>query len=242
MTAHEWYVENRAGFATRTLDERDARAFGNHLSRCEECRRAVSEIERDLAWLPMQVAPVPPRPGLTREILEGVLHPRRAARWPWVAAVAAAAAVTLGAGAWTVVRHQMHALQTAVDAGQGRLHAIQDSLSAIVGAERVLQETISGPGYKGGMLIFYDADTQRWNVVVHDLPPAPIGQAYQLWFLSSRGLLAGPELQVNGSRPTFLALPAPRPPDNVVGAVLTLGSPNGPSGVAARVELARLTF
>ena len=49
MTAHDWYLENRVAFATRTLEPRDESIFANHLSRCEECRAAVAQMEGELA-------------------------------------------------------------------------------------------------------------------------------------------------------------------------------------------------
>lgn len=247
MTAHDWYLENRVAFATRCLDGKEEAIFASHVSRCDECRVAVEQLERDLAWLPMGVAPLTPRPGLSHALMEGVLRPERSwARgrpwWMWVASLATAASLAVALRIWTGARREVQELKNALEARQGHLNAIEDSLSAILGAERVLQKTISGPGYEGGVLIFYDQDTQRWNVVVHDLPAARAGEAYQLWFLTGRGLLPGPEIPVNGSRPTFLTLPAPGPSDAVIGAVLTVGPASGPSGGPRGIKLARLTF
>lgn len=242
MTVHDWYVEHRVAFATRSLAASDEALFANHLARCEACRLAVAEIERELAWLPLGVSPVAPRPGLTRQLLEGVLRRRRSRWWAWAAVVATAASVMLALFVRTSVSRQITGLRMALAAREGQLVAIQDSLSAILGAERVLQETIRGPGYVGGFLLFYDQDTQRWNVVVHDLPPARSGETYQLWFVSGRGLLPGPEVRVDGSRPTFLVLPAPSASSDIVGAALTLGPIAGPAGRVRGVELARLTF
>ena len=120
--------------------------------------------------------------------------------------------------------------------------ALTDSLSAILGAERVLQKTIAGPGYEGGVLIFYDKDTERWNVVLHDLPPARSGQTYRLWFVTRRGVLPGAEVRVSGSRPTFVTLPTPGGSAQVMGAMLTVGPAGGTSGNRRGVELAHLIF
>jgi Anti-sigma-K factor rskA len=245
MTAHDWYLENRVAFATRSLDAKEESLFASHLSRCHECRIAVGQLDRELAWLPMGVSPVAPRPGLSHALIEHVLRPERPWRrrwWVWASSVAAAAVLAVAVRLWTDAHREIHQLRSALAARQGRLAAIEDSLSAILGAERVLQKTISGPGYEGGVLIFYDQDTQRWNVVVHDLPAAPAGEAYQLWFATGAGLLPGPEIRVNGSRPTFLTLPAPGPSGAVIGAVLTVGPASGPSGQPRGVKLARLTF
>ncbi len=242
MTPHDWYVDNRLAFATRMLERKEESLFANHLSRCEECRTAVAQLERDLTWLPMGAAPVPLRPGLTHDLMQGVLGRGRTRSWQWIPALAAAAALVVALAVWTETRREIGSLRSALEARQGRLRATEDSLSAILGAERVLQETVRGPGYEGGFLLFYDQDTQRWNVVVHDLPPARAGEAYRLWFVTDRGLLPGPELQANGQRPTFLTLSATGPSGDFVGAVLTVGPAGAPSDRPHGVELARLKF
>jgi hypothetical protein len=235
MTDHDWYLENRLAFVTRTLEVDEELAFANHLSQCDDCQAAILELERELAWLPMGVPPVAPRPGLTRRLTEGVLRRRQHRWWPWAASLAIAASFIAALGVWRDAAQRIARLN-------GALEASQDSLSAIVGAERVFQESIKRGGYEGGVLIFYDQDTERWNVVVHDLPPARQGEAYQLWFVTGRGFLRGPELRGNGSRPTFLTLPAPDPASEVSGAVLTVGPPDGSSARPGGIELARLTF
>jgi anti-sigma-K factor RskA len=242
MTAHDWYVDNRTAFVMRSLEPDEESVFANHLTRCEECRIVVAELEGDLAWLPMGLAPVPLRPGLTHSMMDGVLRPRRIRWWHWVAGLATAASVSLALGVWIAARREIDGLRSALEVRQGWLSATKDSLSAILGAERVLQKTVRGPGYEGGFLLFYDQDTQRWNVVVHDLPPARAGEAYQLWFATARGLIPGPELRANGQRPTFLSLPAPGPSGDSVGAVLTVGPAGAPFDRPRGVELARLKF
>ena len=42
MTAHDWYIENRAGFVARSLEPGEERTFRDHLIRCEECSREVA--------------------------------------------------------------------------------------------------------------------------------------------------------------------------------------------------------
>jgi anti-sigma-K factor RskA len=226
MSVHDWYVENRIAFVTGLLEREEHAVFTSHVERCPECREAVTTLERELAWLPMGVTPVAPRPGLTHRLADRAVRGRPRYWWRWAAALGTAASLLLAVRVSTEAR--------ALAVSQGQLNAIKDSLAAIVGAERLLQETVRRDGYEGGFLIFYDQDTERWNVVVHDLPPARPGEEYRLWFVTSRGLLPGPALRANGARPTFLTLPAPGPTNAVVGAVLTV-EPGG-------VELARVRF
>jgi hypothetical protein len=68
VTAHDWYVENRAAFLARTLEPGEERTFRDHLVRCDECARELARLERELAWLPMGVAPAAPAPGLARRL------------------------------------------------------------------------------------------------------------------------------------------------------------------------------
>jgi len=241
MTAHDWYIENLIAYATRTLNRKDHALFASHLERCEECRHALADLERDLAWLPMGVTPAAPRPGLPRELVDGVLRKRRAGWWRRAGALAASSALLLASGAWLNARSQVTRLSSALSTSRGELSATKDSFAAIVGAERVLQKSVTHRGAEGGFLVFYDHDSGRWNVVVHDLPPAGEGEAYQLWFVTHTGLLPGPELRADGARPTFLALPAPDPTREVVGAVLSVGSRDH-AGLSPDVELARVTF
>ena len=74
MTVHDWYVEHRAAFVTRALEPREERVFTDHLARCEECTGEVERLEREVGWLPMAARPELPRPGLTQQLLEGVLR------------------------------------------------------------------------------------------------------------------------------------------------------------------------
>jgi len=189
MTAHDWYVDNRLAFATRMLEGKEESVFANHVSRCIDCRAAVAQLERDLTWLPMGVAPVPLRPGLTHDLMHGVLHQRRTRWWQWTPALAAAAALVVALAVWTETASRDRRAAERAGSAPGTAARHRGLALAILGAERVLQETVRGPGYKGGFLLFYDQDTERWNVVVHDLPPARAGEEYRLWFVTDRGLL-----------------------------------------------------
>ena len=52
MTAHAWYIENRAAFVARSLERGEERTFRDHLVRCDECTREVARLERELGWTP----------------------------------------------------------------------------------------------------------------------------------------------------------------------------------------------
>jgi hypothetical protein len=77
-------------------------------------------------------------------------------------------------------------------------------------------------GHQGGMLIFQDAGSHRWCVIVHGLPPAPVGNKYQFWFITESGMVRSVEVNADMQRPAFMTLPMPGVAAPVMGAALTM--------------------
>jgi len=226
MTTHDWFVEHRLEYATRTLDTADARIFEAHLADCEECRREVAQVEGDLRWLPMGLPPAVPRPGLERRIVERVLQGERVRRPRWRLPVAIAAAAFLVVGGWYLGQSRGGALRRELASQRATVTALQDTLSIMRQANRILQASVEVNGSKGGLLIFADEVTHRWNVVIHGLPPAPAGRRYQFWFIcgeSADSMVRGTEVPVDTLRPTIFAtdMPEPQTCRSVLGAALT---------------------
>ncbi|HEY8105362.1 MAG TPA: anti-sigma factor [Gemmatimonadales bacterium] len=233
MTPHDWYVENRAAYVARALEAREERLFADHLIRCEECTREVATLQRDLGPLPMAVAPVAPRPGLSHQLAEGVLRQR--ARWSQVgAALAAAAAIILAVGLGVRERQALSAAELAVSDRDRQLAALRDTLS-IMRQAHVVQRDIAMDGHKGGLVIFDDPVSHRWNVVMHGLPRAPADSVYQFWFITQNGMVRSVELRCDADRPAFATVGMPNTPGAVMGAAVTVeaaasrtGEPTGP--------------
>jgi hypothetical protein len=223
MKPHEWFVEHRLDYATRTLDGEDARTFAAHLGGCEECRREITLIESDLKWLPMALRPVPPRPGLRRRIIDGVLEGRNRRRQPWMLPAALAASALLVAGGWYLGGARARALQRELEVRRAAMTALQDTLSIMRQAGRVLQASVEVGDARGGVVIFADETTHRWNVVIHGLPPAPAGHRYQFWFICADTMVRGTEVAVDALRPTMFTTGMPQPQlcPAVKGAALT---------------------
>jgi anti-sigma-K factor RskA len=224
MNPHDWFAERAVEYATRTLDAEEATAFETHLGQCDACRREVAEIERDLAWLPMALPPVTPRPGLRERIVAGVLGKRRSTRRvSWALPTALAASLLLAVGGWYLGGARSRALQRELGAQQAAVAALQDTLSIMRQAGRILQATFEDGRTSGGVLIFADETTHRWNVVIHGLPPAPRGYQYQFWFICDDGMVRGTEVAADTSRPTMFTTGMPQPEScpAVKGAALT---------------------
>ena len=224
MNPHDWFAEHAVEYATRTLDAEDARAFEAHLVQCDACRREVVEIEQDLGWLPMGLPPATPRPGFRERIVAGVLGRRRAARRvSWVLPTALAASLLLAVGGWYLGSARSRALARELEVQRAAVAALQDTLSIMRKAGRILQATFEDGRTSGGVLIFADEVTHRWNVVIHGLPPAPQGYQYQFWFICDDGMVRGTEVAAQTSGPTMFTTGMPQPEScpEVKGAALT---------------------
>ena len=246
MTTHDWYVASRNAFVTRTLDIAEERTFADHLTHCEECRTAIDAVENDLGWLPMGVRPAMVRPGFRGEIARAILTNTPKARRPWRALALAAASLLLAAGALVGVAlparrdaTRLAALVAERDvllaARAGQLEMLRDTLSVIRESSRVLQTPITIGGKSGGLVIFADDAHHRWQVVMHGLPPAPAGQAYQFWFICADGMIRDATLVGDPLRPAVYTLVLPPNSGAVLGASLTLepahdAAASGPKG------------
>ena len=241
MSTHDWYLENRAGFVARSLEPGEERTFRDHLIRCEECSREVARLERELGWLPMGAAPMAPPPGFSRRLAAEVLdRPNRWRRW---LPLAAAAVLALASGAAALSEHNAgRDLRARLLIRESRLAALEDTLSVLRRANTVLQTQISMNGHQGGMLIFQDAASHRWCVIVHGLPPAPVGNKYQFWFITESGMVRSVEVNAEMERPAFMTLPMPGVAAPVMGAALTMEPAVNYSDEPKGVTLAHVVF
>jgi hypothetical protein len=241
MTPHDWYVENRAAFVARSLERDEERVYRDHLLHCEECAAELSRLERELAWLPMGVSPVAPAPGLARRVAGAILD--RPGRWSRrVPYALAAATLLLALGLGYRGRQEGRTLHALLADRETKMLALQDTLSVLRSAHQVLQIPISMAGHRGGLLIFQDAGSHRWCVIVHGLPPAPSGNVYQFWFITESGMVRSVEVNADTARPAFLTLPMPPVPAPVMGAALTIEPAVNRSSEPQGPQLAHVTF
>ena len=241
MNPHDWYVENRAAFVSRALEPDEERTFREHLERCEECLLEVSRLELELGWLAMGTTPAAPRPGLTRRLAAAVLD--RPRRWQVVLPSAlAAAGLLLAVGLGWQGQRERRELETTLAAREHRLMALSDTLSVLRKAQAVTQANISMEQYRGGLVIFRDATSHRWCVVVHGLPPAPAGNVYQFWFITTTGMVRSVEVDANQTHPAILTVGMPGESAPVMGAALTVEPAVNRSPEPQGMQLAHVMF
>lgn len=214
MNPHQWFEEHRTDYAVRSLDSEESKSFTEHLAGCAECREAVQQIERELAWLPMGVNPAAMRPGLNRKIAGRVLG---IAHWRWnrMTTLAVAASLLLAVLAYGMGRRES-------SSAARRLVALEDTLSVMRGASRIVQASFMMDDQPGGIMIFADTVTHRWNVVVHGLPPAGPEQVYQFWFIQKDGMARGAVIRPDSLGPTIMTMGMPPEGGEPLGAALTV--------------------
>lgn len=220
MNPHEWFVEHRSDFVVRVLESGEESTFRDHLTGCAECREAVARLERDLAWLPMGVAPVAPPPGLAHRLVGRILTPRRPWQRAWPIGLAAGIGLLLGSGLGMRLAAGRGADHLA--ALQAKVDATVDTLTIMRAATRVLQAKVEMEGHQGSLMIFADERTHRWNVLLRDLPAAHPGQVYQFWFITDQGMVRSVEFNLDRGAPGFVTLPMPPSGGTVMGAALSV--------------------
>ncbi|HEY6784582.1 MAG TPA: anti-sigma factor [Gemmatimonadales bacterium] len=151
-------------------------------------------------------------------------------RWPLV--VAAALAVSAGILGWWGWRESRELASTRGSLNDA-IAAYRDTLSLLRSpSTRVITIPVSTNGQVGAVTIFADTLTHRWLVTAHHLAANRPGQVYQLWLITTTGMVNASVLPVSGSAPTVEVLEMPKG-EVVTGVQMTIepgkGSP-APTG------------
>lgn len=233
MTEHHWFGENLVEFATEQLSAEDHRLVEEHLVHCDACRAEVASIRSDLRYLPMGAPPVPPRPGFNARVLRAATGQTRgrstATRWV-IAALAASTVIAAGLASQRArlagtAQDAVAALQVELTATRATSVALADTLSIVRKAGSMVYASLAMPGQHGGVVLFADASTHRWQVVAHGLPALPVGQRYQFWFVCEDGMARGVQLTRTATGSATLTTGMPEsPPGRIMGAAITIES------------------
>ena len=184
-------------------------------------------------WLGMLAAPRTPRPELKGRVLARALAPRR--RWGGPLAAAALITLAVAGGAWWAYR-TIGTLTAERDALAARVHALEDTVSTFIHgpATQLIQIPVSTGGRVGSVTIFADSVRHRWLVRCDGLAPNARDQAYQLWFITERGMATAAVMPMDQDKPMVMGLEMPGADQRVLGAAMTIepragsASPSGP--------------
>jgi anti-sigma-K factor RskA len=156
-------------YALDALDPDDARAYEEHLARCERCRAELASLSEAAGALAYATeAPAPPAE-LRARILQQAQRERPNVvplRSRWVAPLAAAAAVAacaaIALGIWAASLH-------------GKLDR-QQRLAAVLGDPAAQRNALTGD--RGTLVVSANGDGV---LIVKRLGPAPQGKTYEAW-------------------------------------------------------------
>jgi len=184
-------------------------------------------------WLGMSVPPRTPRPELKGRVLARALARRR--RWP-LAVAAALVVVAAGVGSAWWAQRTIASLAAERDRLAARVAALEDTVSSFIHdpATRLVQVPVSTGGRVGSVTIFSDSARHRWLVRCDGLAPNARDQAYQLWFVTDKGMQPAAVMAMDRDQPMVMGLPLPRAGEQVRGAAMTIepragsASPSGP--------------
>ncbi|MES2123839.1 MAG: anti-sigma factor [Gemmatimonadota bacterium] len=233
MTEHHWFAEHLVEFVTDQLSPEDSRLVQEHLESCDDCRAEVQRIREELRYLPMGAPPVSPRPGFNARVLAAATGrvSVRSNRAPWIITALAASTLLAVGLAWqrgqvaATAGDTVAALQAELASARATTMALSDTLSIVRKAGKMVYASLAMPGEHGGVVLFDDATTHRWQVVAHGLPALPEGQRYQFWFVAEDGMVRGVPLTrtAAGSASLTTGMP-PSSPGKIMGAVITIES------------------
>ncbi len=183
-------------------------------------------------WLGMLAAPRTPRPELKGRVVARALARRR--RWGGPLAAAAVITLILGGGAWWAYR-TIGRLTAERDGLVTRVQALEDTVSTFIHgpATRLIQIPVSTGGRVGSVTIFADSARHRWLVRCDGLAPNARDQAYQLWFITDRGMATAALMPMDEDQPMVMGLEMPRADQRVMGAAMSIeprGGSTSPSG------------
>jgi len=184
-------------------------------------------------WLGMAASPRSPPPELKARVLARALERRR---WMWALAAAALLVVLAGGGGAYWASRTIRGLSAERDTLATRLAALEDTVNSFLHgtATRLVQVPVSTGGRLGAVTIFADEARHRWLVRCDGLAPNEPDQAYQLWFVTDKGMRTAAIMPMDQDRPMVMALEMPADGAQVMGAAMTIeqragsAEPRGP--------------
>ncbi len=176
-------------------------------------------------WLGMAASPMTPRPELKARVLARAFASRRR---PWWALAAAAVFVLATAGGALWAGRSIRALEAERALLAARIESLRDTLSLIRGpGTRVVQIPVSTDGRVGAVTIFTDSITHRWLIACHHLAPNRPDQAYQVWFITERGMRSATMMPMENDAPMVAVAPLPANAGRVMGVAMSIEPRSG---------------
>ena len=244
---HDELRELCALYALGTLDPASTRELEAHLETgCPDCQRDLDEFQRVSGLLAYAAPSTSPEAGAKERLLSRVVGRERPAEadtgpaktglWPRARSLAWAAGVLLvlfaGFLGWQLVRSRGELAERQADV---------DRLKAVVGVQREIIESLASPGVRvvnlGGLergpqavgRIFWHIEPNTWEFRAYNLPPAPPGKIYQLWFITKKAKISAGIFQTDQRGEGLLRVRVPTELTEITAAAVTLEPEGGVS-------------
>jgi anti-sigma-K factor RskA len=160
---------------------------------------------------------------------------------PWALAASFAIATIVGLWTWRTAKQENDALKNQIAAVQSQTDQLRNQLSQE--NEKVyelarINQAIRSPNSRTIELagqevaptstanIFWDTNGNQW-VVAANLPPAPEGKVYQLWFVTADAKISAGLIKTDPKGHAFTVIDVPRDLTNLAAAAITLEPAGG---------------
>lgn len=211
MSTHDAYIEMMAAQAVGALEAGECRSLENHLAECDECRALAAQLNDVAAALAYSAPEAEPSRDVRSRLLEQIKaetvakqseassvvplkKPERSLfrtvlKYGAIAASLILAALVL---ATVLLWRENRRMKTEI----ARLNENYNRTREELAHEHEMMETVTGPDAtflrlagtdaapRARARLAYDQYTGRAVLFAYDLPPAPPGKAYQLWFIA----------------------------------------------------------
>jgi anti-sigma-K factor RskA len=197
--AHEDYKAMLPGQALSALDADEARALDQHLAECAECREELADWEKSAATLALIAEPAEPSPEVRRRIMDAVRSEKSAGKgapadrdsrvlpfapvrrniWTSFGSLGSIAAIVLFPAlivGIVLLWQQNRAMKQELARTNEFVRLVTEPgarLAELSGTEQAAGATAKIAYSKNGRVL----------LLASNLPPAPQGKEYQLWFI-----------------------------------------------------------
>jgi anti-sigma-K factor RskA len=190
--------EQASLYAAGAMPETERLEYMRHLEedQCSVCQAEVKELQSAISLLAFAVPTSSPSPRVKARLMEQARNAspmpeqRRRAFW-WMEWVTAAVAVASMAVAVVVIRtngelrNEADALKTRVVQLENQVTEQTQNVAFLLGADRIVNLAGQNSNAQASGRVYIN--DRQWLVSVRDLPPAPAGKTYQLWFVPKSG-------------------------------------------------------
>ena len=200
MSVHEQFADDLSLYALGALQGEERLAVEKHLEDCPDCRRELTRLQGDLAFLALSASgPKPPLRSRERLMAAIAKEPRRmpvrlARRktwWTameWAAAATTVVVITLLLRQNTDLRQHVAALEANSIGQQKQLLQAKELIATLTSADAVHFTLVAGktPPQPQGKAIYLPS-TGTLVFLASNMPELPPQKTYELWLIPTSG-------------------------------------------------------